>query len=83
MFLALSFLTERILANTAINFSIIKKANSLFAFLADTPRTHFFVRYNYTPNEDPQPQVEDAFGLLKVKPRLFKPFSQSISIPAR
>ena len=36
---------------------------------------------NQTAKEEPQPQDEEAFGLLKVKPRLFKPLSQSICIP--
>ncbi len=33
--------------------------------------------------EVPQPQVSVAFGLLKEKPRLLSPSSQSISMPSR
>jgi len=35
----------------------------------------------YTAKEVPHPQVLDALGFLKVKPRAFNPFSQSICIP--
>jgi hypothetical protein len=37
----------------------------------------------YTENDEPQPQVLAAFGLLKVKPRAFNPSWKSICIPAR
>lgn len=36
-----------------------------------------------TENDEPQPQVLAAFGLLKVKPRAFKPSWKSICMPAR
>jgi hypothetical protein len=34
-------------------------------------------------NDVPQPQVDVAFGLLKVKPRFSSPWTKSTSIPSR
>jgi hypothetical protein len=43
-----------------------KKAPNYGAFI-------YLVFFIYTENEVPQPQVLAALGLLKVKPRAFKP----------
>ncbi len=37
----------------------------------------------YTAKEVPQPQLDEAFGLLKVNPRALSPCWKSISIPRR